>query len=81
MRYVPSGVCSRLIELEIENEIIKSVRFVGGCKGNTTGISKLCENRPVKDVISLLEGIVCRNGTSCPDQLAKALKKYLQENT
>ena len=81
MKYIPSGVCSRQIDLEIENGIIKSVKFIGGCNGNLQGISKLCENRPVTEVIDLLQGIKCRGNTSCPDQLSKALKKYLEENS
>lgn len=81
MKYIPSGVCSRQIDLEIENGIIKSVKFIGGCNGNLQGIAKLCENRPVTEVIDLLQGIKCRGNTSCPDQLSKALKKYLEENS
>ncbi len=71
-----SGVCSRQIDFEIEDNKIKSVKFYGGCPGNTLGVSKLVANRDIDEVISLLEGTTCRNGTSCPDQLAKALKKY-----
>lgn len=71
-----SGVCSRSIDFEIENNIIKQVKFNGGCLGNTQGVAKLAVGRTVDEVIALLEGIQCRNGTSCPDQLAKALKQY-----
>lgn len=71
-----SGVCSRQIDFEIENDIIKSVKFYGGCTGNTSGVAKLVQGRNIDEVISLLEGTLCRNGTSCPDQLAKALKQY-----
>ena len=71
-----SGTCSRSIDFEVENGIVKSVKFNGGCAGNTTGVAKLAIGRTVDDVISTLEGIQCRNGTSCPDQLAKALKQY-----
>lgn len=71
-----SGVCSRTIDFEIENNIIKQVKFNGGCMGNTQGVAKLVVGRTVDEVIALLEGIQCRNGTSCPDQLAKALKQY-----
>lgn len=71
-----SGVCSRQIDFEVENNIIKSVKFYGGCPGNTSGVSKLVVGRSVDEVISLLSGTPCRNGTSCPDQLAKALMKY-----
>jgi uncharacterized protein (TIGR03905 family) len=53
---------------------------MGGCAGNTQGIAKLCIGRTVDDVITTLEGTICRMGTSCPDQLAKALKKYKEEN-
>lgn len=76
--YKTSGVCSRTIDFEIENNIIKQVKFNGGCMGNTQGVAKLVVGRTVDEVISLLEGIQCRNGTSCPDQLAKALKQYKQ---
>ena len=75
-----SGVCSRFISFEIENGKVKSVKFEGGCRGNTQGVARLCENRPVDEVISLLKGIQCRNGTSCPDQLAIALEEYKTKN-
>ena len=78
--YKTSGVCSRSIEFEVENNIVKKVIFNGGCRGNTTGVSKLAENRSVDELISLLEGIECRGGTSCPDQFAKALKEYKAKN-
>lgn len=78
--YKTSGVCSRTIDFEIENNIIKQVKFNGGCMGNTQGISKLVVGRSVDEVIDLLEGVQCRNGTSCPDQLAKALKQYKQSH-
>lgn len=74
--YKTTGVCSRTIEFEVDGDILKSVKFIGGCAGNTQGVSKLATNRPIDEVISLLEGIKCRNNTSCPDQLAKALKNY-----
>ena len=75
-----TGTCARSIDFEVENNIIKSVKFNGGCMGNTTGVAKLCVGRSVDDVISTLEGIQCRNGTSCPDQLARALKQYKEKN-
>lgn len=71
-----SGVCSRTIEYEIDGNTIKSVKFIGGCPGNTIGVSRLVKGKTVDEVISTLEGVPCRNGTSCPDQLAKALKEY-----
>ena len=74
-RYFPRGVCSRLIELEIEDDVIKSCRFTGGCHGNLQGIGKLVQGMDVDDAIEKLEGIDCGGrGTSCPDQLAQALK-------
>ena len=73
--YKTNGVCSRLINIELENGIVKKVKFDGGCNGNTKGISVLVEGMPVEDVIKRLEGIKCGfRDTSCPDQLAKALK-------
>ena len=80
VEYTPKGVCSRKIEIDIENGIINKVRFVGGCNGNTQGISKLVEGMKAEDVISRLEGVNCNGrGTSCPDQLAKALKSALKK--
>lgn len=73
--YVPRGVCSRLIEMEIEDNTIRDVRFMGGCHGNLQGISALVKGMDVDEAIKKLEGINCSGrGTSCPDQLAKALK-------
>ena len=80
VEYTPKGVCSRKIEIDIENGIINKVRFVGGCNGNTQGSSKLVEGRKAEDVISRLEGVNCNGrGTSCPDQLAKALKEAIKQ--
>lgn len=73
--YIPKGVCSRQITIDVEDGIIKSVEFVGGCAGNTAGVSKLCVGRKVDDVIELLRGTQCRNDTSCPDQLSYALEE------
>ena len=78
--YKTSGVCSRTIQFEVENDIVKNVKFDGGCRGNTTGVSKLAEGRNIDELISILEGIQCRNGTSCPDQLSKALKQYKENH-
>ncbi len=80
MKYKTSRTCSRAIELEVEDGIVKSVRFDGGCMGNTNGIASLVEGMPAEEVIKRLKGIDCNGrGTSCPDQLAKALEKALQE--
>lgn len=77
MRYKTSGTCSSAIDFEVEDGIVKNVKFIGGCNGNTQGISKLVEGMPVDEVISRLEGIKCGfKSTSCPDQLSKALKEW-----
>ena len=77
MRYKTSGTCSSAIDFEVEDGIVKEVKFIGGCSGNTQGISKLVAGMPVDEVISRLEGIKCGfKSTSCPDQLSKALKEW-----
>ena len=78
--YITRGTCARKINFEIENGIIKSCEFVGGCTGNTQGIASLIIGMKVEDVISRTQGIQCRAGTSCPDQLSKALTEYLNKN-
>lgn len=78
MVYKTKGVCSSNIEFEVEDGYVKKVVFVGGCNGNTQGISALVEGMKVEDVIKRLEGIRCgMRSTSCPDQLAKALKESI----
>ena len=75
--YKTEGTCSREIEIEIEDNIVKNVKFVGGCPGNTLGLSALCVGQNVDYLIEKLQGIKCRTKpTSCPDQLSKALLKY-----
>lgn len=79
MTYKTSGVCCTEINIEIDDEsgIIKSVQFVNGCAGNTSGLSRLLAGMKVDDVIEKLEGTTCGiKPTSCPDQLAQALKKW-----
>ena len=74
--YKTSGVCSREITFDIEDNIVSNVRFVMGCNGNTQGVASLCEGMDIDEVIKRLRGINCNGrGTSCPDQLAKALTK------
>lgn len=76
-----TGVCSRSIDFEVdENNIVTYVKFNGGCMGNTQGVAKLATGRSVDELISLLEGTQCRYGTSCPDQFARALKQYKENN-
>ena len=75
--YTTRNVCSRKINFEVEDGIITSCEFVGGCRGNTQGVSSLVVGMNIYEVINKLKGIECRTGTSCPDQLAKALQEYL----
>lgn len=76
MVYKTRGVCSQAIQLEVENDIVKSVEFIGGCSGNTQGVARLVEGMNVDLAISKIEGIKCGpRSTSCPDQLAKALRE------
>ena len=75
--YKTKGVCSRAIEIQIENDVVVEAKFIGGCSGNTQGISALVKGMRVDEAISRLEGIRCGfKSTSCPDQLATALKEY-----
>jgi len=79
IEYFTSGVCSRKIDVDIEDGIIKKVVFTGGCAGNTQGVAALIQGMTVEEAISRLDGIKCGfRPTSCPDQLAKALKKALK---
>lgn len=79
--YTTKGVCARSITIEVENNIVKEVKFLGGCNGNTSGISKLVIGMEIDEVISRLENIRCGfKTTSCPDQLAKALKEIKEKS-
>lgn len=76
--YKTSGVCSQKIDFDIIDGKLHNVRFTGGCNGNLQGIGRLVEGMDVRDAISRLEGVHCgMKPTSCPDQLARALKEYL----
>ena len=77
MKYKTKGTCSSYIDIEMDGDIIKSVSFTGGCNGNLKGISKLVEGMDIDEVIRRLDGVRCgMKPTSCPDQLAQALKQY-----
>ena len=76
MTYKTTGTCSRAINYEVEDGVVTRCEFMGGCPGNTKGVAKLVIGRKVEDVVALLKDIQCRNGTSCPDQLARALEQY-----
>ncbi len=79
--YTPKGVCSRKIDIEIENGIILSVKYSGGCSGNTQGVAALVKGMSVNEAIERLSGIKCGfKSTSCPDQLATALKQYTEKS-
>ena len=72
-----NGTCSRQIKFEVdENGNLHNVEFVGGCRGNTQGVALLAEGRNIDEVAAALSGVLCRNNTSCPDQLAKAIQAY-----
>ena len=79
MEYITHGTCSRKIIFDIENGVVTKCEFIGGCPGNTVGVSKLVIGLTPEQIIDKLEGIPCRSGTSCPDQLAQAMKQYLQK--
>lgn len=77
--YYPQGTCSKVMNVEIEDGIIKGLEIIGGCSGNLQGISQLVEGMPAKDAIARLRGIRCGfKPTSCPDQLSIALEKALE---
>lgn len=79
-QYNTHGVCSKSIYFEIEDNKVKNVTYIGGCNGNLKGIGALVEGMDIDEVISRLEGTTCgMKKTSCPDQLAKALKAYKEE--
>lgn len=79
-RYTPEGVCSREMIIEMEGNTIKSVKIVGGCPGNTLAVSAMVEGKNIDEVIKKLKGIPCgMRGTSCPDQLSKALEKIKEK--
>ena len=69
------GTCSQQIIIDLDGDTVENIEFIGGCRGNTQGVAKLCKGRNIDEIICLLKGIQCRNGTSCPDQLATALMR------
>ena len=77
--YSTKGTCSRQILFNVDEENkLRGVRFIGGCGGNLQGIARLVEGKSIDEVETLLAGIKCRNNTSCPDQLSKAIGEYKQ---
>ena len=80
MTYKTKGVCSREINFEVEDNKVKNVQFVGGCSGNTQGVARLIDGMDIDEAISRIEGIQCGfRPTSCPDQLAKALREAISQ--
>ena len=79
IHFYPQGTCSIEMFVEHEDGIIKNVRIIRGCRGNTQGLAALLVGMPLEEAVRRLEGIQCRNGTSCPDQLAKGIKSYLNK--
>ena len=78
LEYTPRGVCSRKMVVDVEDGVVRAVRVEGGCSGNLQGISRLVEGMPVEEAIRRMEGIRCgMKSTSCPDQLAKALRQCM----
>lgn len=79
IQYVPKGVCARMIEIEMDGDIIQEVKFIGGCNGNGQGIGALARGMKASDFIERCDDITCGGkSTSCPAQLAKALKEALE---
>ena len=79
-RYKPNGVCSREMIIELDGNIIKKLTIIGGCAGNTVGVSRLIEGMKIDEAIRRLKGIPCGvKGTSCPDQLSKALEEIKEK--
>lgn len=80
MKYKTSGVCSRSVEFDVVDNKVKNVRFEGGCSGNTQGVAALIEGMDIDEAIRRISGIKCGfKSTSCPDQLADALKQYKEQ--
>lgn len=74
--YHTNGTCSRQIIFDVQDNKLHGVKFIGGCSGNLQGVARLVEGKDIDEVESLLAGVICRNGTSCPDQLSRAIKAY-----
>ena len=79
VEYVPEGVCSALIHIEVKNDIVRKVEFTKGCNGNAKGIGALIDGMEIQEAVRRLEGITCGSkATPCPDQLAKAMKEIVR---
>lgn len=78
--YRTHGTCSREIIFDVENNVLTDLKFIGGCSGNLQGIQRICVGKNIDEIIALFKGIKCRNDTSCPDQLARALTEYKSQH-
>lgn len=76
LHYKTQGTCSRQIDIDIVDGVITHCEIIGGCRGNTNGLGKMCVGRKADDVVALLKGIPCRGNTSCPDQVARAIEAF-----
>ncbi len=77
--YKTTGVCSRAIEFDIEDGIVKNINFIGGCRGNTQGVARLAEGMTTEEIVKRLKGINCRGNNSCPNQLALAVEQAVDK--
>ncbi len=77
VNYKTNGVCSKEIQFDIEDGIVKNVTFIGGCRGNTQGVARLAEGMSAEEIVKRLKGIECRGDNSCPNQLALAVEQAL----
>jgi uncharacterized protein (TIGR03905 family) len=80
INYKTNGTCSREIDFDIEDGIVKNIRFTGGCKGNTQGVARLAEGMTTDEIVRRLKGIECRGNNSCPNQLAIAIEKAMDNS-
>ena len=79
--YTPQGVCSMQMIFEIDGDIVRDLKIVGGCPGNTVGVETLAKGKKINEIIEMLKGIPCgAKGTSCPDQIARALEEFKKKN-
>lgn len=79
--YTPQGVCSMQMIFEIDGNIVRDLKIVGGCPGNTVGVATLAKGKKINEIIEMLKGIPCgAKGTSCPDQIARALEEFKKKN-
>ncbi len=76
IKYIPKNICARQINIILDGDVIHKVEFIGGCPGNTDGISRMVSGLTTEEVVRKLAGVKCIGNTSCPDQLAKALSQH-----